>query len=117
MRASSPEVEIVSPAEFKAKLADDANGVLLDVRKPDEFAAGHLQGARLVDWLDPEDFKLQASGLDKSKTVYAYCRSGRRSGEAAAYLAGQGFKVVDMEGGILAWESAGLPVVSACGEE
>lgn len=110
VKATNPNVEVVSPEVFQTKLAEDSAAYLLDVRKPDEFAAGHLAGAHLLNWLDPETFKEDAKNLDKEKTIYVYCRSGRRSNAAASYLAEQGYKVVDMDGGILAWEKAGLPV-------
>lgn len=111
-KATNPNVEVVSPEMFQIKLAEDSAAYLLDVRKPDEFAAGHLAGAHLLNWLDPKTFKRDSKNLDKSKTIYVYCRSGRRSNAAANYLAEQGYKVVDMDGGILAWEKAGLPVTN-----
>ena len=111
-KGANPNVEVVSPEEFQTKLADDSAAYLLDVRKPDEFAAGHLAGAHLLNWLDPETFKKDAMNLDKKKTLYVYCRSGRRSNAAANFLAEQGYRVVDMAGGILAWENAGLPVTT-----
>lgn len=109
-KATNPNVEVVTPEQFQSQLTKDSNAYLLDVRQPEEFADSHLKGAHLLNWLDPETFKKGAQKLDKSKTIYVYCRSGRRSNAAARYLAGQGFKVVDMDGGILAWEEAGLPV-------
>ena len=109
-KGTNPNVEVVSPEVFQTKLAEDTTAYLLDVRKPDEFAAGHLVGAHLLNWLDAETFKENAKDLDKNKTIYVYCRSGRRSKAAANYLAEHGYKVVDMDGGILAWEKAGLPI-------
>ncbi len=109
-KATNKNVEVVSPGEFQSKLGEDPTAYLLDVRKPDEFASGHLVRAHILNWLDSETFKEDAKDLDKRKTIYVYCRSGRRSNEAANYLAEQGYKVVDMAGGILAWEKAGLPV-------
>ena len=50
--------------------------------------------------------------LEKNKSIYIYCRCGRRSNEAANYLAEQGYKVVDMDGGILSWSAKNLPMVS-----
>ncbi|MBO7180215.1 MAG: rhodanese-like domain-containing protein, partial [Bacteroidales bacterium] len=50
-------------------------------------------------------------GLDKSKTYYLYCRSGRRSNQAANRMLKEGFKVFDMKGGIIEWQKAGLPIV------
>lgn len=104
------DMEPLSSVQFQARLDNDSTAILLDVRRPDEFASGHLEGARLINWLDTDNFKTEARGLDKSHTVYLYCRSGRRSSEAAAWLRSQGYTVVDMAGGILAWEKCGLPV-------
>lgn len=112
-KAHNAEVEIVSPEVFQAKLLEDSAAYLLDVRRPDEFAAGHLMGAHLLNWLDTDRFKLEAEKIDKAKTIYVYCRSGRRSNEAACYLAEKGYNVVDMEGGILGWKDHNLPVVTS----
>lgn len=112
-KATGNDVEVVSPTEFQALLKDDPNAYLLDVRRHDEYAAGHLEGAHLLNWLDSATFRKEAIGLDKHKTIYVYCRSGRRSNEAANYLAGKGYKVIDMDGGILAWEHDHLPITTA----
>ena len=111
--ASNPNVKVVSPAEFQTKLAETPDAYLLDVRKPDEYAAGHLNGAHLLNWLDTAGFKKGMASLDKSKTIFVYCRSGRRSNEAADMLAENGYKVIDLKGGILAWEKAGLTTTTA----
>lgn len=103
--------EIVAPKEFYAKIYSDPTAYILDVRTPEEYTQGHLQGAHLLDWLDNITFKQGAKKLDKSKTIYVYCRSGARSAEAAQYLASLGYNAVDMEGGILRWISDGLPVI------
>ncbi|MCM1094584.1 MAG: rhodanese-like domain-containing protein [Lachnospiraceae bacterium] len=112
VKAANPNIEVLSPTEFRTELTENANAYLLDVRRPDEFAAGHLQGAHLLNWLDSEKFKKEARLIDKTKTVYIYCRSGRRSNEAANYLSSQGYKVIDMDGGIIAWEKDGMPVTT-----
>lgn len=105
-----PNVETVSPEVFDAKLSRDTASYLLDVRRPEEFKCGHIPKAHQLNWLDSATFKHQAPTLDKTKTIYVYCRSGRRSNAAAAYLSGMGYTVVDLDGGILAWEKAGLPI-------
>ncbi|MDE6322023.1 MAG: rhodanese-like domain-containing protein, partial [Muribaculaceae bacterium] len=110
IKANNPEIDVISPEEFQSRLTTDPKAYLLDVRKPDEFAEGHLAGAHLIDWLDNDIFKLKAKDLDKSKTIYIYCRSGRRSNDAARYLSKHGYKVVDMDGGILSWDAHGLPI-------
>lgn len=111
VKATTTGVEVLPPSEFYTKLSEDANAYLLDVRKPEEFEAGHLKGARLLNWLDNDNFKKEAENLDKSKIIYVYCRSGRRSNEAANYLSKQGYNVVEMDGGMLAWEENKLPIV------
>lgn len=111
-KASDDNIEVLAPQEFRTRLSEATNGYLLDVRKPEEFAAGHLQGAHLLNWLDTEKFKQDADSIDKAKTIYIYCRSGRRSNAAAHYLTSLGYRVVDMKGGILAWENEGLPVTT-----
>lgn len=111
MKAENPNIEVVSPQEYQTKLAEDQNSYLMDVRTPEEYDAGHLKGSHLQNWFDTDGFKQQADKIDKSKTIYVYCRSGKRSSEAARYLSAQGYKVVDMDGGILAWQRARLPIV------
>lgn len=109
-KASNPNVEVVSPEVFQEKLLQDSDSYLLDVRTFDEYQAGHLEGAHLLDWLNQKEFKKESGNIDKTKTVYVYCRSGRRSNEAANFLADEGYKVVDMKGGILAWTDDKMPV-------
>lgn len=106
---ANENVEVVAPQEFLQRLEADTTAILLDVRRHEEFAEGHLKGAKLLNWLDREAFDEGVKALDKTKALYVYCRSGRRSNEAANYLADQGYKVIDMKGGYLAWTEAGLP--------
>lgn len=109
---ASDAVDVVSAPQFRQILDSDPDVYLLDVRTPEEYAEGHIQGAHLLNWLDPEEFKADATHLDKSKTIMTYCRSGRRSLEAATYLTSQGYKVIDLEGGIQAWEKDDFPIVT-----
>ena len=103
--------ENVEVKEF-AELTADPNVVILDVRKADEFAEGHIAGAILIDQ-SQSDFVAQAQAkLPKEKTVAIYCRSGRRSASAAGKLAAEGYKCVNLKGGILAWKEAGKPVTT-----
>jgi phage shock protein E len=95
-----------------AALTDDppADLVVLDVRTPEEFAEGHLDGAVLVDFYDA-DFAEQLAALDPDVPYLMYCRSGNRSGQALGVMEQLGFSsVADVGGGILAWTAAGLPV-------
>jgi len=84
--------------------------VVLDVRTAEEFDEGHLQDALNID-VKQEGFVEKAkSALPADKTIAVYCRSGRRSANAAAMLSKEGFKVVNLEGGITAWKEAGMPL-------
>lgn len=85
--------------------------VVLDVRTSEEYLEGHLAEALLID-VKGEDFLDKArKALPKDKTIAIYCRSGRRSAHAAELLAAEGFKVVNLKGGILAWQAEQRPVV------
>ncbi len=77
--------------------------VILDVRTPAEYAAGHLDDAINISWSDP-DFQLKLLPLDKSKTVYVYCQKGGRSKKAAILLDSLGYRVTDLSGGFGAWK-------------
>ena len=86
--------------------------VVLDVRTPEEFAEGHLDGAVLVDFYDA-DFADQLAALDTDVPYLVYCRSGNRSGQTLDVMEQLGFtSAVDVDGGIVAWSSAGLPVTT-----
>lgn len=83
---------------------------LLDVRTAREYAQGHLAGALNIDVQSAGFAERAASQLDSTRTVAVYCRSGRRSADAAKTLTAKGFKAVNLLGGIEAWQSAGKPV-------
>jgi len=103
-------INVVTPQEFKMRLQNDTTAYLLDVRSHTEFASAHLKGASELNWLDSTTFNNGAKLLDKSKTIYVYCRSGHRSNLAAHYLAANGFKVVEMKGGFVAWTGNGMEI-------
>ena len=94
-----------------AELIADSNVVILDVRKAEEFDEGHIKGAVLIDQFQSDFVELAQAKLPKDKTIAIYCRSGRRSANAAAKLANVGYKCVNLKGGILAWKEADMPVV------
>ena len=81
-------------------------GVVLDVRNPDEFARGHVDGALFMPL---HIVPLRSSELDRAETYFVVCESGARSAQACGYLAAQGFDVRSVQGGMSAWRSAGLP--------
>ena len=95
---------VLAPVEYMKMLQSDKKAYLLDVRRADEYAAGHLPGAALLDVTDSVAFARGVELLDKEKNIYIYCRSGRRSRKAADILSAKGFKVTDMQGGYNAWK-------------
>lgn len=98
------EVTVLSIEEAKSILTEDPEAVFLDVRTPEEFNEGHIEGAVLINFFD-EDFKEQAEALDKDKPVYIYCRSGNRSQKAGMILTQMGFQeVYNIEAGYIGWE-------------
>jgi rhodanese-related sulfurtransferase len=84
---------------------------LVDVRTAEEFASGHLQGARLIDFRSPSFLDEATRTLDPSRPVYLYCRSGNRSGQAAELLRGKGYQVADLKGGVVEWSANGQEIV------
>lgn len=100
----------LAATEFQNELKSAEPGQILDVRTSDEYANGHIEGAILAD-VTSDAFQNAVANLDKSKTVYVYCLSGGRSSAAAGQLQEMGFKsIVNLTGGMLAWQSANLPV-------
>ena len=96
-----------------AELIADSNVVILDVRKADEFDEEHIKGAILIDQFQSDFLEQSQAKLLKDKTIAVYCRSGRRSANAAGKLAEVGYKCVNLKGGILAWKEANMPVVTS----
>ena len=92
--------------QFK-ELLKDTSVVLLDVRTPQEFAQGHIEGAMNIDVKDSLFVQNVLAGIPKGAKVAVYCRSGRRSMDAAGKMCAQGYEVVNLQGGILAWEAVG----------
>lgn len=100
----------VSSAEFAQIIGDTATVQLLDVRTKEEYEEGHIADALLVDFYS-YNFEEQATAkLSKEKAVAVYCRSGRRSASAAQKLMKLGYEVINLDGGILAWQHAKMPI-------
>jgi phage shock protein E len=97
--------QVMSVAAFKAKI-EQKSVQLIDVRTPEEYGAGHIEGALNID-VQSGDFESQVSAqISRKKPVAVYCRSGKRSARAASALSKMGYKVVyDLQGGYLAWEA------------
>ncbi len=99
----------LTPVEFSKQLKETENPTILDVRTPGEFAEGHIQNALNIDW-NGSSFDAQVSKLEKKTTLFVYCLSGGRSASAASHLRSLGFSnVMELDGGMMGWRSAGLP--------
>ena len=109
-RQNKSAVNIVGVNEF-AEIMRQKDVRLIDVRTPKEYAEGHLEGARNVTWGDDFEKQWKAADIKKRFTVAVYCRGGRRSKAAAKELVKMGYNVIDLDGGIMAWQKAGKPVV------
>jgi rhodanese-related sulfurtransferase len=99
-----------APGEASAAVALEENATAIDVRTPEEYAAGHVEGAELIDVQSP-DFDDRIAALDPSGSYVVYCRSGNRSAQAADRMEAVGLTVVD--GGSLGdMVAAGWPEAS-----
>ena len=96
----------INVSEFKELI--NFGSIILDVRRPVEFNAGHLENAININYFD-NDFITQVSKLDKSKTLLIHCASGGRSSAAMNKLKGNDFSIMyNMLGGFSAWEKSGF---------
>lgn len=102
-------VSSISPTEFQSLMSKE-EGILIDVRTPEEISKSSIQGNIAIDQ-NSSDFEAKLNELDKTKTYLVYCRSGRRSLAAAKRMAEMGFnKIYNLESGINGWMAEGLPV-------
>ena len=101
----------VTPDEAEALMKADPKLVILDVRTPDEFAAGHIRGARNVD-LFGDDFEKQIAALDPARSLLVHCAAGNRSAQAVKQI--EALKKLDvihhMKAGFNGWAAAKKPV-------
>lgn len=108
---TTPSATTLSPAAFAQRLAG-SECELIDVRTPVEFGEIHVKGAKNIplDQLDP--VALKWPNTDTNRTIYLICRSGSRGKKGCEVLVAAGFtNIINIEGGTLACEAAGLPVV------
>ena len=109
--SGSGAVSTVPPAEFVSAMAEPGT-VVIDVRTPAEFEAGHVDGATNID-VESGSFDSQIASLPKDTTYAVYCRSGRRSAIAADTMSSAGFtSVVNLDGGVADLQAAGAPIVA-----
>ncbi|WP_409254195.1 rhodanese-like domain-containing protein [Bacillus sp. SCS-153A] len=91
----------ISPKEVEVIVTEGKPANIIDVRETDEVAEGKIPGAVNIP-LGLVEFRMNE--LDKSKEYIMVCRSGGRSGRACQFLENQGYNVINMTGGMLAWE-------------
>jgi rhodanese-related sulfurtransferase len=103
-RASGPALDTLGAT----RLINDSGAIVLDVREPAEFAAGHLPNARNIPL---GELDKRVGDLPKGKPVLVCCASGARSGKAISLLRQDGREAFNLSGGVAGWQQAGLPVV------
>jgi rhodanese-related sulfurtransferase len=95
-------------------VTQDETVIVLDVRTPEEYAIGHIVGALNIN-IAEADFSKRISKLDRDKTYIIHCSANVKNGRSAKSLeimSSFGFdKLLNMEGGIIAWEQSGYPLV------
>ena len=109
---SNDTFKSVGVDEFEQLIADTASVIVLDVRTLAEYQEGHIKGALLIDVKTDSFMAAAREQLPKDKTVAVYCRSGRRSATAAEMLAAEGYQMVNLNGGIIAWRKADKETVT-----
>lgn len=92
--------------QWKEKIAQDPDAVILDVRTQDEVDEGMIDGAKHIDIFLGQGFLDEVEKLDKSKNYYVYCRSGGRSAQACQLMEQKGFETTyNLLGGYTAWDA------------
>ncbi|MEV7236171.1 rhodanese-like domain-containing protein [Streptomyces sp. NPDC051020] len=90
-----------------------SDGLVLDVRENDEWAAGHVDGALHIPMSDfVGRFGEVTEAAEDGRRVHVMCRVGGRSARVTQYLVQQGIDAVNVDGGMLAWDGAGRPMVT-----
>ena len=100
----------IGPAEARYRV--DGGAVLLDVREPSEWRAGHAPKARHIPL---NDLDRRRKEIPAGREIITVGRSGNRSARAAGILTADGLTVLNLSGGMRAWSAAGLPVVAKGG--
>lgn len=100
----------ISADEFEAKINENAQAQIADVRTPGEYSDGHIKGAVNIDWNNAA-FETEIEKFDKEKPVFVYCLSGGRSAGAVSKMKSIGFKqIYELEGGMRSWYNKNKPV-------
>ena len=100
-------VSTIHASGLNDRLKNGKRPLVIDVRQPDEYRSGHIAGAKLIPL---GQLSRRIKELPQSREIVCVCASGNRSGSATRLLVGAGLKAINMQGGMLAWRRAGLPV-------
>lgn len=97
-------MENLNEKKWYEGLKASSNSEIIDVRTPDEFDDGYIEGARLLNIQDSSKFMAELEKLEKDKDYFVYCRSGRRSEMACQIMENAGIEnAYNLQGGILDW--------------
>ena len=102
-----PDVDHIDPVEGKRRV--DAGALLLDVRNPDEWQAGHAEGAA---WIPMRELAERQEELPTDREIVVICKTGGRSAQVAQALVAAGYGAVNVAGGSEAWQASGMPIVT-----
>lgn len=112
-RLFGPSIPGMEATAVQAKLNEKPKPVVLDVREPSEYAAGHIAGSTLIPL---HQLPSRINELPKDREIICVCASGSRSGSAARQLMKNGYTVLNLNGGMARWQRAGLPLKKGMGK-
>ncbi|MEK6195127.1 MAG: rhodanese-like domain-containing protein [Deltaproteobacteria bacterium] len=109
--ASVENISARTSAALIEKNQSNPDFIILDIRTPGEFSAGHIDGARMIDFY-AKSFAQEFRSLDRNKTYLVYCRSGNRSGQLMQAVNKMDFKkVYNMKSGLVDWVGQGFKLI------
>ena len=107
------QIRTVGADTFATEIQEQ-DSVIIDIRTPEEYAAGRIEGSINIDYY-ADTFAAELAKLDKNVSYKVYCNSGNRSESVLEIMKGLGFtKVTELDGGIQAWLQGGNPTCTAC---
>ncbi len=107
----SISVAHLNATEFNQMLNKISEKQIIDVRTPEEFESGYIEGAQNID-IYLSDFETRINQLNKNKPVFVYCKGGGRSNDAADVMKKSGFQTIyALDGGIMSWANKNYPVI------
>ena len=102
-----PSIIQIEAVQVKESLGKKGAPLVLDVRQPEEYRAGHIVGSKLIPL---GELGRRIKELPSNREIVCVCRSGNRSSTATHQLQAAGYRVANLRGGMIAWNRAGLPV-------